>query len=247
MIKSISRFILVAGLCAAGITAPVHAQETLSPDEKEAIGKFIREHLVANPDIVLEALEAHQVRQHEEQQQKFRDSLVDYRDEFMKAPYVGAENPKTVVVEFFDYNCGYCKRAFEDVQMVVDEFDDVRVVLMEMPILSQSSRLASKWALAAEKQGKYWEYHAALMEFGGPKTEDTLADLAEQVGLDVEQAQDAVENDESLDEALMLYGQIAGDLGIRGTPAFIIDGELFGGYLGTENMRSAVQGALSGE
>lgn len=108
-----------------------------------------------------------------------------------------------------------------------------------MPILGPSSDLAAKWAMAAHEQGKYFEYHAALMDFRGSKTESSLEKLAEDVGLDVEQMKiDAVSDKvrQYLDKSVA----VARELGINGTPAFIIGDEIIPGYLGPDGLQEVI-------
>lgn len=78
------------------------------------------------------------------------------------------------VIEFFDYNCGYCKRALPDIQAAIKDDANLRVVFKDMPILGPTSKTAALWALAAHKQGKYFDYHVALMEHKGPKKKPSL-------------------------------------------------------------------------
>ena len=93
------------------------------------------------------------------------------------------------MVEFFDYNCGYCKRAFPDVMKMIEDDKDLKLVMKEFPILGPGSVYAARAALASRKQGKYWEFHLALMAHEGQIDEAVADQIAEAVGLDVEQAE----------------------------------------------------------
>ena len=168
--------------------SPVAAAD-FSDAQKAEIGNLVKEYILENPGIIFEAAQKHQEMETQAANEKAIEKIAEYQSVFAKAENVSLGNPKgdITIVEFFDYNCGYCKRALPDLQKVVDKDSNVRVVLQEMPILGPSSLTASQWALAAKKQGKYFEYHAALMEFRGPKEEAQLSKLAKDLGLDVDQ------------------------------------------------------------
>src|SRR5690606_27325092 len=98
-------------------------------------------------------------------------------------------NPEgdVTLVEFFDYNCGYCKRAMDDILAYMEDDKNVRVVLREFPILGPGSMIASQAALASRKQNKYWEFHLALMAANGIQNEAQVLEIAKSVGIDTEQ------------------------------------------------------------
>ena len=154
-------------------------------------------------------------------------------------PFVGNKDAEITVVEFFDYNCGYCKRAVPDIRAILEEDKNVKFVFKEMPILGPSSRTAAQYALAAHKQGKYFDYHAKLMEHRGPKDEATLEKMAKDLDLNVDQMKvDA--NSEETNQAIEDSINLAGEIGIRGTPAFVIESELYRGYLGLEGLKAEI-------
>jgi len=93
------------------------------------------------------------------------------------SPVVGNKKGDVTLVEFFDYNCGYCKQAFRDVQKILEEDKKLRIVFKEFPILSESSHTAARYALAADRQGKYMEYHTVLMTQSGPLNEARMESI----------------------------------------------------------------------
>lgn len=240
-----TKLTLTAGavaLMACGMaTGTAKAQDSLTKGDVEQI---IQDYIMENPKLILDAVEKHRENMEKEQKAKTAEKLAEYSELFEgdKFPSVGPADAGVTVVEFFDYNCGYCKRALPDVQALIDEVDDVRVVFIEMPILGPTSRTAAEWAMAAYKQDKYFEYHAALMDFRGPKNEETLSKLAADIGLDVEQMKSDVQS-EDVQNLLNESIAVARDIGITGTPAFIVNGELFSGYLGEDGLKRAVQDA----
>lgn len=211
---------------------------------KENLGPAVREYLLANPEVVIEAVEAYQKKQEMADAAKAQENLKTHKDFLYKAdkdatPEVGNPDATVTVVEFFDYNCGYCKRALKEVQAVLAEDKDVRFVLKDMPILSPQSQTAAHWSLAAQRQGKYFEFHQKVMNHQGGISETSLAEIAKEVGLDVEKMKkDAA--DPKIAEIVMQNVKVATDLGLRGTPAFIINDRVIGGYIELEEMKRII-------
>lgn len=234
------KFILLFNILAFIVAAPgAQAHE----DEMDAV---IRNYLLENGDVILEAVERYQKQEQEEQFKKSNEKLQEFLPELTTAaaPSIGAADAPITVVEFFDYNCGYCKRAVPDIQAVLNEAKDVRFVFREMPILGPSSLTAARWALAAHKQGKYFEYHVALMQHQGSKDEKSLSALAKSVGLDVDQMKKDA-NSAEIQDLIEKDLEISQEIGIRGTPAFVIDGTLHRGYLGPDGLQSEIEKARS--
>jgi protein-disulfide isomerase len=156
-----------------------------------------------------------------------------------KHPTAGNPDGDVTVVEFFDYNCGYCKRALSDIMTIIGEDPNVRVVFIELPILGPGSTEAAKWAKASMAQGRYLEYHVALMEHRGRLNEAQLEMIAKKVGLDVDKLKEDKEADyvaNQLDENIAM----ARTLGITGTPAFVIGEDLARGYVGLEALKQGI-------
>lgn len=132
-------------------------------------------------------------------------------------------NPKgdVTIVEFFDYNCGYCKRGFSELAKLLDKDSKVKLVLKELPILSKGSEEAAKVALAARLQGKYWEVHRALLESRVQANEAVALKLAEKTGVDMARLKRDMEGPEVKAE-LAKSREIAQKMGIQGTPHFLI-------------------------
>lgn len=223
------------------------AKEEASYDKGE-IEKIVREFLLENPDVVVEAIQNYQLKERERQELAFADELKNSAGELYgdaESPFAGNPDGDVTVVEFFDYNCGYCKKAAQDVIKLIETDKNVKVVFKEFPILSESSRDAARWALAANKQGKYFDYHLALMTATGPKNEATLERLAEKVGLDVKQMKKDADSKE-VRAQLEKTQALARKLGISGTPAFIIGDKLSPGYIRHDVMQKAVEDVRAG-
>lgn len=214
-----------------------------SIENEEEMGNFIRDYLMNNPQVIVEAVEMYSRQEQAAAAERSSDAVranSDWLYNNEAHPAAGPADAGVTVVEFFDYNCGYCKRALSDVMTVLGEDDDVRVVFIELPILGDSSTEAAKWALAAEKQDMYLEYHVALMEHQGRLNDAQLANIAEKVGLDVAKLRQDKDADSIL-EQLQENINKARELGITGTPAFIIGDELARGYVGLDGLRAGIK------
>jgi protein-disulfide isomerase len=231
-------------LSAAGLMFVPAAANAFTEAEKAELGEVIRDYILENPALILEAVEKHREAETAKAEEKTQDYLKDNYEALAGKglPSVGPEDADVTIVEFMDYNCGYCKRALPDITKLLDEDKSVRFVFHEMPVLGPTSHTAALWALAAHKQDKYFEYHAALMDHKGSKTEKELEKLGEQVGLDVAKLKEDAKS-EAVNKELMTGMEIARSLGLQGTPAFIVGDQVFRGYIGHEGLVQAIKSA----
>ncbi len=239
---------ILTGSCALALlpicaSAQEEAVAGFTDAQKVEIGAIIKDYLMENPKVIFDAVEIHQQREEEQQAARAQAAIQSKYEKLIapEAPSVGASAAEAdvTIVEFFDYNCGYCKRALPAVQEIVKSDPKVRFVFKEMPILGETSKTASAWALAAAKQDKYFAYHVALMEFRGPKEPEQLAKIAEDLGLDVEKMKEDVESPEVHAEILADV-ELAREIGISGTPAFIFGQELVPGYIDKDSMQAKI-------
>jgi protein-disulfide isomerase len=161
-----------------GAAGPLLAQSekppALSADQEARVRELVKEYIMANPEIILEAVQTLRKRQEEAQQKAAQEALKTKRDALQGAndlPVAGNPGGTVTIVEFFDYRCGYCKSAKPSVDEVVRGDGKIRLVMKEFPILGPASRVASLAAVAAHKQGKYLAYHNAMMAYPNNLTE----------------------------------------------------------------------------
>lgn len=197
-----------------------------------------RSYLIENPSILQDVAEALSAEQARERLASIGDDLY--------TPFPGAVigNPDgtKVLVEFSDYNCGYCEASLPDIQRLVAEDPELKVVIREWPIF-QGSEDAARMALAAGKQGKYREYHEAMFAMG-PATPESAVAAAERIGLDMDRARaDAASDAVSVELARNLA--LARELGFSGTPAFIAGETPIGGAVGFERLKDALDSSDS--
>ncbi len=244
---SIAMRLIPLSLAVAGlvhVATPAQAAETVSDAERAKIESVLKDYLAKNPGIIVESLQKYQEQQRADMDKQFVDKFASVREDILKAghPTVGAKDADITIIEFYDYNCGYCKKAFSDVDKLLSDDKKVRVVFIEMPILSETSVEAAKWALAADKQGKFYEFHTALMKFNGQKDKKLMQKIAGDVKMDVKKAEVDAESRTTL-ETIEKNLTLARELGINGTPGFIIQDQLTPGYMGYDGMKAAVQQA----
>ena len=149
------------------------------------------------------------------------------------------------MVEFFDYNCPYCKRSVPTITKLLEQDEDIRFAFKEWPILGPASVFAARAALAAEKQGKYEPFHFALMGAKGRLSDEQVLKVAEEVGLDVDQLQADMKS-RDIDAAILKNKALAQELGINGTPAFVIGDTVVPGAATLTRLKDLVEKARQG-
>ncbi len=201
--------------------------------------------ILENPQIVMDAValldEARSAQQAEMQAQTLAQQR-ELLENDPNAPFMGDADASTVIVEFFDYNCPYCKRAAVDVKALLAADSDVRVVYREWPILGEGSVLAARAALAARAQGKYEAMHWALMDLQGRAEEASILAAARSVDLDIEQLIADMESD-AVNAHLLASQRLAQGLGFTGTPAFVIGDALVPGAVSLDELQELVADA----
>ncbi len=190
---------------------------------KEIVANYIRE----NPEILIEALNAYAEGERTGAARDNLPFLLSDQGGFSAGPNVSGA--KVAVIEFFDYHCGFCKRANGLVRDLTRDDADVKVVFRELPILREESEAAAKIALAAREQGKYLDLHFALMSAKGVITEARALEIAEKEGLDPAKLKKAAKAT-ALDENIERNQRAAAELGVDGTPSFVV-ASLEGDYL----------------
>ncbi len=214
--------------------------DTMDEDRvKELVLEAIRE----NPKIVMEAVEILQRRDAEAQAELQAETLTNQRlllEQDLNAPVLGNPDGDVTVIEFFDYNCPYCRQAMSEVQGLLDADPNVRLVYREWPILGDGSVFAARAALASRNQGKYEEFHWALMGMDGRAEEASVMRIANQVGLDIDQLLDDMESAE-IDAHLAESTRLSQALGFNGTPSFVVGNELLPGFVEEALLLEVVQ------
>lgn len=210
----------------------------LDEAQKKEFGEFIREYLIENPEVMLEVQDALQKKQEEIRSQRSAEALSSNKNAIFNSAYdLAIGNPKgdVTVVEFFDYNCGYCRRAHADMEAVIQEDKNVRYVLKEFPILGPDSEAAHKVSDAVRKLSpeKYGDFFRAMMTQDGRASEDSAIAIAAELGIAEEAIRAKIEESPNTEQVQEAY-QLATSLGITGTPSYVIGDETVPGAVGKD-------------
>lgn len=224
------------GLAAAGVSmllaVPVAASETeqslpVTPEFEQRV----RDYILSNPEVVVQAFQLWQAQQQVQQQERVSATIRQRSAQLLadpESPVGGNPDGDVTVVEFFDYNCGYCKQVAPVMQAVEQEDSGVRIVYKEFPILGPVSEYAARAALAARAQGKYLALHNAMINSRQRLSETLILEYAQNVGLDIDRLKIDMQADE-IDAQFARNKTLARDLNITGTPGFVIGMQVLAG------------------
>jgi protein-disulfide isomerase len=210
---------------------PAPSGSAFTPAQRKEIEAIIRDILVNNPEIMLDVQNALEAKMDKIQSEKMALALKEHANELYRpasSPIVGNPKGDVPVIEFFDYNCGYCKKALSELAQLVDKDKKVRVILKEFPILAKGSEETARVALAAKMQGKYWEFHRAMLESPGQANEASALRVADKLGLDMARLKKDMTSPEVKKE-IDDTRQLATKMGIQGTPHFIVGDKIIAG------------------
>lgn len=207
---------------------------------REAIEKTVRDYLIKNPEIIAEAQHALEIKQVEAEKAHIADIIASNKDQLYDPAHdvvFGNPNADVTVIEFFDYNCGYCKRALPDMQAILKNDPNIRFVLKEFPILGPDSMRAHLVAQAFKSMmpEKYAAFHDLLLSKPERATEASAIADAVALGADETQLRDKMQ-DPAIRSAFENTYQLASQLNITGTPSYIIGNELIPGAVGAAEL-----------
>ena len=246
MIKSPSLpSLMLAGMLAVSALSPAFADDapaakavTISVPSA-AFDDAIRDFLNRNPEVVLQALQAGQAKQQAMQKEAAKAAITSdaaklYNDS--STPVAGNPNGKETLVEFFDYQCHYCKQIHPDLVTLLKSDPDLKILFKDFPILGPGSTLAAKAALAAKMQDKYLPMHDALLEFKGTFDDDSIKQLAQKAGVDYDRMKADMDKPE-IQNQINDNMALAQKLDIHGTPSMIINHQSVDGALPLDELK----------
>lgn len=216
-----------------------------SPEQRRAIEGVVKDYLIQNPEIFVEVQSALEKKMAEQEAERTKTMVAAHAKEIYRAanaPVAGNPDGDITVVEFFDYNCGYCKRGFSEIAKLVEQDKNVRVVFKEFPILTEGSEQAARVALAARVQGKYWDVHRDLIQTKGAINEAVALKVAEKHGLDMVKLKADMASPEVKAE-IDRVKELANQLGINGTPHFLVGDKAIGGA--PDNLYDVLEGHVT--
>ncbi|MEZ0225491.1 MAG: thioredoxin domain-containing protein [Alphaproteobacteria bacterium] len=228
---------LAAGLLLGGTPAAVAAELS-----KEQIEEIVHDYIVNHADVILKSVDDFQRSDMEKRQS---DALKLNHEELFnneKSPFIGNPDGDVTMIEFFDYNCHYCKQIFPELRSLAEKDKKLKIIFKDLPILGPTSESSARWALAAQIQGKYFPFHQKLMEHKGPFTDDDLEGIAKNIGLDMAKAKKDVEGTEVLLQ-IERNRSLAGHMNFNGTPSFVINEQAFSGVPNQEELTRKIEEA----
>jgi protein-disulfide isomerase len=237
--------VLALALGLAVTPALAQAPAPFTDAQRSAIEAIIKDYLIKNPEVLQDALAEAEKRQTETQRLAQTAALKEAREALLNGPHdVVAGNPSgdITLVEFFDYNCGYCRKALTDLQTLIKTDPKLRVVIKDFPVLGPESLEASQVAIAVRQQlkgEKLFEFHQKLLESKGRVNGARAIQVAKEMGADAAKLQKDMASPEV--KAALAENRGLGDrLGLSGTPAFIVGDEVIPGAVGVEPIRKTI-------
>jgi protein-disulfide isomerase len=236
-----------AALLGALTVAPAAMAQNavFNEQQKQAIGEIVKDYLIKNPEVLTEVIAELEKRQAEAQQASQAGAVKETQQALLNASHsyvVGNPSGDITLVEFFDYNCGYCKKALSDVQTLITSDPKLRVVLKDFPVLGPESVEASRVALAVKNQlqgQKLLDYHVKVMDSRGRVNGERAIAVAKEMGVDVARLQKDMEGAE-VRSALQENMALGDKLSLTGTPAFIIGETVIPGAVGLDPLKQVV-------
>ncbi|WP_170414183.1 DsbA family protein [Ruegeria atlantica] len=231
------------------IAGPVQALDlsTMSDAEREQFGVQVREYLLENPEVIIEAINILEQRNAAAEAAADKDLVAANADELFNDGYSwvgGNPDGDITLVEFMDYRCGYCRRAVPEVASLLAEDGNIRLVIKEFPILGDASVLSSRFAVATKHvagDDAYKQVHDALLEFTGEPSEVSLRRISDGLGLDSDAIVAAMDS-EQVTEEISRTRALAQRMQISGTPSFVLGTEMLRGFLPADQMQQIADG-----
>ncbi|MBV1696763.1 MAG: DsbA family protein [Hyphomicrobiales bacterium] len=239
----------VVALTAIFLALPALAAraQTFSADQREQIGNIVKDYLLAHPEVMQDVMAELEKRQQAAEAEKHRNAVAQNKATLFSSPHqvvLGNPHGNVTMVEFFDYNCGYCKHALPDMLTLIKTNPNLKFVLKEFPVLGEGSVEAARVAVAARMQDstgkKYLEFHQKLLRGRGPADKMRALAVAKDVGFDMARIEKDMGSDEvkkTIDEDLKL----ADALGVNGTPSYVVGDEVVVGAVGLDALREKLK------
>ncbi len=243
--RFVHSLLTAAGLgVALFLAAPApDAKAQMSAAQKAEIQSIIKDYLLSNPEVLRDAMIELDRREKVEAENARQKAVADLKPQIYDSrnqAVVGNPNGKVTLVEFFDYNCGYCKKSFEDLATLIKENPDLRVVLKEFPVLGPGSVEAARVSTAVRTQltsAKFWEFHRKLLTSRSPASKATALAAAKEVGADMDRLNKDIDRPD-VHAAIEEVMKIADGLSLTGTPSFVLGDDVIVGAVGYDELKT---------
>lgn len=241
-------FVLTIVSTAAVTRLSAHGGDAGAGLDKDAVNKAIVEFVKNNPQAIVDAFTQGRAAQEQKESEEAAKSISTKRDELEKdasSPWAGAEKPDVTLVMFGDNNCGFCKKVIPDIQKLLAEDKKLRIVFKDFPILGERSVADAKAATAAWNiaKDKHLDFYFKLFS-RSPRSDEQVLDLAKESGIDADKLKAEMAKNE-VNEKLQKNLELGSSIGVRGTPAFVINGEFIRGAVDFETFKAKIAEARS--
>ena len=208
---------------------------------EQQIQNIIEKYILENPEIIIESLEKFTANQKERESEAFVSILNNFYDTklYKSFPRIGNKDSKLIITQFVDYNCGYCKKTLTTISKLMENFNNIQIVFIDYPILSESSEIAARASLAANEQNAYFEYHSILLNNTKSINENFLYKIAKKLSLDIEKFKKDISS-EKIKNNIIKNINFANSLKVRGTPTFIIGTQILPGAYDYEKLKKII-------
>jgi protein-disulfide isomerase len=248
------RLLVPALFALAFVGAPVAAPaQSFTDTQRSDIEAIVKNYLIGHPEVLEEAMNELSKRQAADEAAKHEASVAKNADEIFNSPrgvVLGNKDGDVTFVEFFDYNCGYCKRAMADMLDLLKNDPKLKVVLKEFPVLSEGSVEAAKVAVAVRMQDptgkKYLDFHQKLLGGRGPADKARALAAAKDAGLDVARIEKDLASPE-VKSTIEENFKLAEDMGLNGTPSYVIGKQIVVGAVGLDGLKEKIGMARCGK
>ncbi len=238
--------LIAAAMFLASPAATLAQAQTFSSDQRQEIGGIVKDYLLAHPEVMQDVMAELEKRQQAAEAEKHRAAVVEHNATLFSSPHqvvLGNPHGNVTMVEFFDYNCAYCKRALSDMLELLKTDPNLKFVLKEFPVLGEGSVEAARVAVAARMQDatgkKYIEFHQKLLGGRGAADKARALAAAKEVGFDMARIEKDMGSDEvkkTIDENMKL----ADALGVNGTPSYVVGDEVVVGAVGLDTLKEKI-------
>ena len=239
--------ILIATALSLALPAAAPAQaQSFSADQREEIGHIVKDYLLAHPEVMQDVMAELEKRQQNAEAEKHRAAVAQNKATLFSSPHqvvLGNPQGNITMVEFFDYNCGFCKRALSDMLDLIKNDNNLKFVLKEFPVLGEGSVEAARVAVAARMQDasgkKYVEFHQKLLGSRGAADKMRALAVAKEVGFDMARIEKDMGSDE-VKKTIEENMKLADALGVSGTPSYVVGEEVVVGAVGIDALREKI-------
>ena len=246
---------LAAPLFAMSLLLPEAASaQPFTSEQRGEIEKIVREYLISHPEVLQDVIAEMDKRQASEDEEKHRAAVSANQEQIFNSPHqvtIGNARGEVTMVEFFDYNCAFCKRALSDMLDLMKADSKLKVVLKEFPVLGEGSTQAAQVAVAARMQDKtggkkYLEFHQKLLGGRGQADKARALAVAKEVGFDMTRLEKDLASDE-VKTTIAENFKLAEAMGMNGTPSYVIGTDVVVGAVGIDALREKLNIARCGK